>query len=513
MFKRLSASSISSFKKGNVSFNMESTDIIFRNRNFANLLSVSLLYELLSSKSIVNLSIATLNNPNYGSVFRYVAKHTVFKHFAAESLSEAKDIALELRKWGNVKIILDNSTEEGVTEIVWNNNFDLKIELIEAASTLNNFITTNSNTHQDNKKSLTSSLVPLKVTALCSPIVLEKMTTLMNNIPGVNDPHDSFWKGDPIENLFNLDVDETTLSQTQLGGRPYVSQAMLSKEDKKVFHQGLNRLRLLCQEAEKKGVVILLDAEQSNRQPAIELMAHSLWREFEQLPTTTVTTAAACTSTTTTTTTTTTNATTASTTTTSRKTPIIYNTYQMYLKRSPSIVNRDMLLAKNGNYRFAAKVVRGAYVSSEIKGAQERGEEIPLVASKEECDFAYNNAVSKILNKIKDKSNNEVSIFVATHNRESVDNAVKLMNKLQIESHAPSVIFATILGMSDHLSCFLGLKGYNVCKLVPYNEFEDVLPWLLRRLEENSDAVNAGQQEKHLLWKEVKRRISLGLGL
>ena len=87
------------------------------------------------------------------------------------------------------------------------------------------------------------------------------------------------------------------------------------------------------------------------------------------------------------------------------------------------------------------------------------------------------------------------------------------MNKLQIESHAPSVIFATILGMSDHLSCFLGLKGYNVCKLVPYNEFEDVLPWLLRRLEENSDAVNAGQQEKHLLWKEVKRRISLGLGL
>ena len=70
--------------------------------------------------------------------------------------------------------------------------------------------------------------------------------------------------------------------------------------------------------------------------------------------------------------------------------------------------------------------------------------------------------------------------------------------------------FATILGMADHLSCYLGLSGYNACKLVPYGEFDELLPWMLRRLEENSDVVNAGQQEKYLLWKEVRRRLGLG---
>ena len=510
MFKRLSASSISSFKRSNnnVSFDWESTDVIFRNRNSANLFSVSLLYELLSSKSIVNFSISALKNPNFGSIFRYIAKHTVFKHFAAESLSETKDVALELNKWANVNVVLDNSTEEGITESAWNKNFKLKIELIEAASTLNSFHTTITattsttnvdNNNNNNNQGLSSSLVPLKVTALCSPLVLEKMTFLMNNIKGINtsDPHDSFWKDDPVDNFFRLvhhmddNDDETTNSSHSR------TITKLSKEDKDNFYEGLHRLRLLCRKAEEKGVIILLDAEQSNRQPAIELMAHSLWKEFDQLPTTTTTTA------------TTSNSNNSNN---SRNTPIIYNTYQMYLKRSPAILQRDMVLANNGNYRFAAKIVRGAYISSETERAKDEGKEIPLVANKEVCDLAYNAAVTTILNEIQsnnNNNNNKVSIFVATHNRESVHNAVKIMNQLQIDSHTSSVTFATILGMADHLSCYLGLSGYNACKLVPYGEFEDVLPWLLRRLEENSDAVNAGQQEKHLLWKEVRRRLGL----
>ena len=265
--------------------------------------------------------------------------------------------------------------------------------------------------------------------------------------------------------------------------------------DMELFQAGLERMHELCRLAREKGVVILLDAEQTQRQPAIEMMAHILWRRFDSfemhekdnVPTTMSGGA------------------------------VLYNTYQMYLSRSPSAVVRDMRLAREGGYRFAAKIVRGAYLSSERSRARAMGLPDPIVASKETCDISYDSTVYSILAEQARLRNDglgdqhAVSVFVATHNAASVDRAIKAMRVLGLPPALASVHFAQILGMADHLTCALGLSGHNACKLVPYGDFDDVLPWLLRRLEENQDVLGAGQSSRPLIAAEIRRRMGAWL--
>ena len=111
------------------------------------------------------------------------------------------------------------------------------------------------------------------------------------------------------------------------------------------------------------------------------------------------------------------------------------------------------------------------------------------------------------------ESYGNVGIAVCTHNRESLKNATKQMQRLGIERDDPSVVTAQLNGMVDNLTYALGYTGYNALKLIPYGDFEDVWPFLMRRFEENSQILNGSQQERALYGIEIKRRLKSLVGM
>ena len=300
-------------------YNPLDTQNAFRNRSLLNLLSVYALMRSIGSPRIVDMTVGALKQEGmFGNLARCFVENTVFLHFTGgETLNDTWQIRDELIAWANVGIILDNSTEEGTNETIWNTNLANKLDLIDAAASLQDGPST----------SKYGAFVPLKVTALCCPAALESIAS-------------------------HLAADSTMWHS----GRDLIDIATeaLDTQQSIRFAAGLARLRALCARAHDLGVSILLDAEQTQRQPAIELVAHILWREFCMEST--------CDS--------------ASTTLT------IYNTYQMYLNRSPDVLQRDMALARKGSYRFAAKIVRGAYLTSERDDAIAMGLPDPIVPSK-----------------------------------------------------------------------------------------------------------------------------------
>ena len=125
--------------------------------------------------------------------------------------------------------------------------------------------------------------------------------------------------------------------------------------------------------------------------------------------------------------------------------------------------------------------------------------------NKSETDAAYDDAVGMLLQRV--RAGEAVAVLVATHNRTSVERAVATMQRLQLPNDHPGVHFAQILGMSDHVTLGLAQAGYNASKLVPYGPFEKLLPWLLRRLDENQDMFGAMQTDRQLYMAEVVRRV------
>ena len=166
---------------------------------------------------------------------------------------------------------------------------------------------------------------------------------------------------------------------------------------------------------------------------------------------------------------------------------------------------RDVEAASEGGYTFGAKVVRGAYVTAEAERAVETGRENPLFTSKCETDRAYDDALTALLEHL--HRGRPVAMVVATHNTDSVKHVAAKMAELGIARNHQGVHFGQIMGMCDHLSLSLGAAGYNASKLVLYGDFEEVFPWLLRRLDENRDQFGAAQQSRTLLVKECQRRL------
>ena len=142
------------------------------------------------------------------------------------------------------------------------------------------------------------------------------------------------------------------------------------------------------------------------------------------------------------------------------------------------------------------KIVRGAYMGTECAAPPSLGR-YQLRGSKAEVDAAYDAAVAIALGEVgAGAAPGEASVIVATHNRASVRAAAERMARLGIDRAHPGVSFAQIMGLADTLAHDVAAEGYNARALVVYGPFDDVFPWMLRRLEENSDALGGAAQER-----------------
>ena len=166
-----------------------------------------------------------------------------------------------------------------------------------------------------------------------------------------------------------------------------------------------------------------------------------------------------------------------------------------------------MELSRREGFHFGAKIVRGAYMEQERLRAVTLGYPDPIHESYEDTDRSYNDILSMVLEEV---HINDANIMVATHNENSVRNAVDMMDKFNINPTDCKVFFGQLLGMCDVVTYALGSAGYAAYKYVPYGPVDDVMPYLTRRAMENRSLMKGVEKEKEMLWDELKRRFKSG---
>jgi proline dehydrogenase len=225
------------------------------------------------------------------------------------------------------------------------------------------------------------------------------------------------------------------------------------------------RVNQLCALAAHHNVKILIDAEETWIQQAIDELAVANMHEFNQAQV------------------------------------IVYNTIQLYRTGRIAEIQRQIAAARAGGYKLGFKLVRGAYMEKERLRAAEKGYVSPIHVSKENTDSDYDEAL-----KLCFENKDVVSIMAGTHNEASSYLLAQLIADAQLDKKDDRFWFAQLYGMSDHISFNLAHAGYNVAKYLPYGPVREVLPYLSRRAQENSSVKGQAGRELSLIITEMKRR-------
>lgn len=278
-------------------------------------------------------------------------------------------------------------------------------------------------------------------------------------------------KIDYIEWTNGIKLEELHLLTAHCTVQGPLFNSVLDEEECRLFKRMQERITHLSKLARTLGVRLMIDAEHTYFQPAIDHITNDLARQYNKKGTF----------------------------------PVIFSTYQMYLKDSRHRLLTDLDRAKRGGWIFAAKFVRGAYMVLERQHAKEHNLSDPIHNTIDDTHKNYNMAVEEAIGRI--ANGQDVEIMIASHNQKSVELAVSCMDNHNLSPSA-GVYFGQLLGMSDHLTFSLGDRGYKAYKYVPYGKVHEVMPYLIRRAQENSDALGGAKAELQMIKKEVWRRLT-----
>lgn len=239
----------------------------------------------------------------------------------------------------------------------------------------------------------------------------------------------------------------------------------LSNEEKLAFEKVKERVDEICGKAFENNVKLFIDGEESWIQDIIDSITYDMMKKYNT------------------------------------GTAIVFNTYQMYRRDMIGRLKNALHYAVTHNYYLGAKLVRGAYMEKERDMAEKEGYDDPIQSTKEETDQAYNIALKFCMD-----NKQRVYLCSGSHNEYSNYYLTVLMEKHGLQPHDDRVWFAQLYGMSDNISFNLAHAGYNVAKYVPYGPVEAVMPYLLRRAEENTSIAGQSSREFSLIKKELQRR-------
>jgi proline dehydrogenase len=180
---------------------------------------------------------------------------------------------------------------------------------------------------------------------------------------------------------------------------------------------------------------------------------------------------------------------------------IVYNTLQMYRTDRLEFLKITLDQAHKHGYFLGMKLVRGAYMERERARALQMGYPSPIWPDKEATDKSFNSAVAFCVEHI-----NRISLFCGTHNEQSCYYLTQLMKEKALPNNYAGIYFSQLYGMSDNISFNLALQRYNIAKYIPYGPVRKVLPYLIRRAEENSSVAGQTDRELKLILSELKRR-------
>tara|TARA_R110002167_G_scaffold54785_24_gene156104 strand:- start:2554 stop:3720 length:1167 start_codon:yes stop_codon:yes gene_type:complete len=239
----------------------------------------------------------------------------------------------------------------------------------------------------------------------------------------------------------------------------------LSDSEKSEWDRVVARFDKTCKKACDLGVSLLIDAEESWMQEAADDLMEQMMRKYNKQKT------------------------------------IVFNTLQMYRWDRMAYLEELYRRAERDDFKIGVKVVRGAYMEKENERAAEKGYRTPICANKIACDTNFNTAVKFMVEHL-----DRISIFAGTHNEESTYRLMQLMMDRGVDNNDQRIWFGQLYGMSDHISFNLADKGYNVAKYLPFGPVRDVMPYLIRRAEENTSVAGQTSRELTLLKRERKRR-------
>ncbi len=180
---------------------------------------------------------------------------------------------------------------------------------------------------------------------------------------------------------------------------------------------------------------------------------------------------------------------------------IVFGTLQLYRWDRLDYLKKLHERAKKQGFKIGMKLVRGAYMEKERERADEYGYKDPICANKEATDKMFNDVQEYMINNI-----DEMSVFSGTHNEESSYLLMDLIEKHNLSRNDKRVWFGQLFGMSDHISYNAAKEGYNVAKYLPFGPVRDVMPYLIRRAEENTSVAGQTNRELELLKRERERR-------
>tara|TARA_R110002020_G_scaffold154714_6_gene335179 strand:+ start:64729 stop:65901 length:1173 start_codon:yes stop_codon:yes gene_type:complete len=247
--------------------------------------------------------------------------------------------------------------------------------------------------------------------------------------------------------------------------RKVTEKETLTEAEENEWQRIQQRFDRICTKASECNVALLIDAEESWMQTAADDLVTKMMEKYNV------------------------------------EKPVVYNTLQCYRwDRLEYMKNLHQYSLEKG-FKLGVKIVRGAYMEKERARAEEKGYDSPICRDKGETDAHFNAVLVYILDNLSD-----ISAFIGSHNEYSNYLAIELMQQKEIAVNDPRVWFGQLYGMSDHISFNLAAKGYNVAKYLPFGPVKDVMPYLIRRAEENTSVAGQTNRELTLLKEERKRR-------
>jgi len=243
------------------------------------------------------------------------------------------------------------------------------------------------------------------------------------------------------------------------------SGEQLDAEEQQEWERVTNRVDHVCRRAAEKNVMVLIDAEESWIQIPVDAIADKMMSVYN------------------------------------KGKVVVFNTFQMYRHDRFKFLRESYFKAKEQGYFLGAKIVRGAYMEKERQRAEEMNYPSPIQIEKIDTDLDYDIAVLFGLKHIED-----MALFIGTHNEKSCLKAIEAMGIFKIKAEHPHIYFSQLYGMSDNISFNLASHHYQVSKYLPYGPVEDVMPYLMRRAQENTSVAGQTSRELALIKTELKRR-------
>lgn len=239
----------------------------------------------------------------------------------------------------------------------------------------------------------------------------------------------------------------------------------LTEKEKADFEKVKTRTDEICKAASENGKIVFIDAEESWIQDPLDEITTAMMQKYN------------------------------------KGKFVVYNTLQMYRWDRMDFLKKTFQHALDNGYWYGIKFVRGAYMEKERERAATMNYKSPIQNTKEDTDRDFDAAVEFGISNIKN-----FGLFIATHNEKSCIRAAELMEEKGLPKNHPHIAFGQLYGMSDHISFNLAKHGYNVAKYIPYGPIKEVIPYLIRRAEENTSIAGQMGRELKLIQREIQRR-------